>query len=165
MNTEKLISNLEDLTKQYRLLLELVRKEKQILIDANTDQINEINFQKENLLTKINELNNFRIDYVVEVANGLSIPAGEARLLNLARHIGGAPGDRLRSQHAALEIILNRIRELNEENSVYAEAALKNVSFAIDSLKETYMGQKTYRNTGKYKSGSEKSGHLVSKEA
>jgi hypothetical protein len=54
MNTERLILNLEELTKHYRLLLELVRKEKQVLIDANTEQINEVNFQKEILITKIN---------------------------------------------------------------------------------------------------------------
>lgn len=165
MNTEKLILNLEELTKQYRLLLELVRKEKQVLIDANTDQINEVNFQKEILVTKINELNAIRIDYVLDVANTLNIPSDEARLLNLSRQIGGITGDKLRSQHAALEMVLKRLSEINKENATYAESALKNVSFALDALKESFMGQKTYQNKGKYQQGGDKSGHLVSKEA
>jgi hypothetical protein len=165
MNTDRLILNLEDLTKHYRLLLELVRKEKQILIEAKADQIDEINFQKEILISKINELNHFRIDHVLELASALNIPAGEARLLNLSRHIGGAQGDKLRSQHAALELIIKRLSEINKENAFYAESALKNVASALDSLKETFMGQKTYQNKGKYQQTGEKSGHLVSKEA
>jgi hypothetical protein len=35
----------------------------------------------------------------------------------------------------------------------------------LDSLKDTFMGQKTYQNKGKYQQGADRSGHLVSKEA
>lgn len=166
MTTERLISNLEDLTKNYRQLLDLVRKEKQLLIDANTDLINECNLQKEILLNKIQELDVLRLNYANKVAENLNIPLADARLLNIANHIGGAHGDKLRSQHSALEMILKRLAELNKENAIYAEAALQSVGKALDSLKDTLMGgQKTYQNKGKYQQGADKSGHLVSKEA
>lgn len=165
MSAERLITNLEELTKQYRLLLELVRKEKQVLIDADIEQINENNFQKEVLISKIQELDALRVNFATELAQKLNIPHIDARLLNIARHIGGTDGDRLRSQHAALEFIIKRLTELNKENATYAEAALRNVGSALDNIKETLMGQKTYQNKGKYQQSGEKSGHLVSKEA
>lgn len=165
MTTEKLILNLEELTKNYRQLLDLVRKEKQLLIDANTDLINESNHQKEILLNKIQELDARRVDFASEVAIKLNIAKTEARLLNIANHIGGVEGDKLRSQHAALEMIMNRLAVINKENAYYAEAALQAVGQALDSIKDTLMGQKTYQNKGKYQKGTDKSGHLVSKEA
>lgn len=163
MNTEKLISNLEDLTKQYRLLLDLVRKEKQILIDADTDLINESNFQKEILLNKIYELDALRIQSALEVAQKLNISSDEARLLNLARQIGGAHGDKLRSQHAALEMILKRLAEINKENAIYADSALRNVTGALNSIKESLIGPQNYKKDKYQKSA--KPSHLVSKEA
>lgn len=165
MTTERLITNLEDLTKHYRQLLDLVRKEKQLLIDANTDLLNESNLQKEILLSKIADLDALRLTYATEVAEKLNIAPTEARLLNIAIHLGGAHGDKLRSQHAALEMILKRLAELNKENAVYADTALLTVGQALESIKETLMGQKTYQNKGKYQQGADKSGHLVSKEA
>ncbi len=165
MNAERLILNLEELTKQYRLLLDLVRKEKQILIDANVELINESNLQKEVLVSKIQELDALRISFANELAQKLNIPNNEVRLLNISRQLGGADGDKLRSQHAALELIIKRLSELNKENSIYAESALRNVGHALDNIKETLMGQKTYQNKGKYQQSGEKSGHLVSKEA
>lgn len=165
MNTERLISNLEELTKQYRQLLDLVRKEKQILIDANTDLINESNFQKEVLLSKISDLDALRINHADELARLLNLSQDNARLLTIAKYVSGPAGDKLRSQHAALEMILKRLAELNRENATYADSALKNVGNALNSLKETLMGQKTYQNKGKYQQNGDKSGHLVSKEA
>lgn len=165
MAAERLISNLEELTKNYRQLLDLVRKEKQLLIDANTDLINESNFQKEILLNKIQELDAHRVDFACEVAGQLNISKADARLLNIANHLGGVQGDKLRSQHAALEMILKRLSEINKDNAFYAEAAVQNVSHALESIRETLMGQKTYQNKGKYQQGADKSGHLVSKEA
>lgn len=165
MNTERLIANLEELTKQYRLLLDLVRKEKQILIDAQIDLINDCNFQKEVLINKIQELDALRSNHAGELAQQLNIPNEEARLLNIARHVGGIQGDKLRSQHAALEIILKRLAELNKENADYAESALRNVGGALDNIKDSITGQKTYQNKGKYQQGGDTSGHFVSKEA
>ena len=46
----KLLDNLDGMVKIYRGLLEVVRKEKEILIEAQLDQLNENNRVKEDLL-------------------------------------------------------------------------------------------------------------------
>ncbi len=165
MNTNELILILEDLTKSYRQLLELVRSEKKILIDANILQMNECQFQKEIILQKINQSDLKRQSFAREICHELKINADEPRLLDIAKHLEGQVSDKLRSQHAALELIIKRLSEINFQNAQIAQLALKNVNGALNNLKETYMGRKTYQNKGQIQNGSDRSGHLVSREA
>ena len=162
---EKLLNNLEEMTKQYRLLLDCVRKEKEFLLKNEIEKLSENNFLKEQLLTKIAAIDGLRISYASELAQLLGANAAEPRLLEIAQKMGGAEGDRLRTIHAALEMISNRLVSLNKENATYAESALSTVSSAMNNIKETLMGQKTYQKKGNYQQGYDKSGHLVSKEA
>ena len=162
---EKLVKNLEEITKQYRLLLDCVRKEKEVLISANIDKLNENNLLKEQLLTRIKSLDSLRANYAAELATNVGADAAQPRLLEIAQKIGGAEADRLRSIHSTLEIITNRLVQINKDNAQYAESALKTVGSAMDNLKETLMGQKTYQKKGAYQPGYDKSGHLVRKEA
>ena len=162
---EKLVFNLEELTKHYRHLLDCVRKEKDLLISTKIEKLNENTQQKEQLLIKIKAVDGLRLNYARELANALQTDTQNPRLLDLAQKIGSPRGDRLRSLHSALEIIIKRLNELNAQNAQYAESGLKNVNEAMHSFKDSLMGQKTYQKKGQYQSGSEKSGHFVSKEA
>lgn len=165
MDVNGMILLLEDMTKNYRFLLELVRKEKQVLIDARTDEMNASQLQKEILLQKISEQDLNRQIMAREISRKLGLNSDEPRLLEIAKHIDSIQGNKLRSQHAALELILKRLSEINKENASIAEMALKNVTFALDNLKETFMGQKTYQKKGRIQNGNDRSGHLISKEA
>ena len=162
---EKLVKNLEDITKQYRSLLDCVRKEKDILISANIEKLNENNLLKEQLLAKIKSLDSLRVNYAAELAANVGADATQPRLLEIAQRLDGPEADRLRMIHSTLEIITNRLVQINRDNSQYAESALKTVGSAMDNLKETLMGQKTYQKKGAYQQGPDKSGHFVSKEA
>lgn len=162
---DKLVQNLEDMTKQYRLLLDCVRKEKEFLIKNDVEKLNENNVLKESLLTKINGLDGFRLSYASDLAMAVGANYQEPRLLELAQRMGGAEGDRLRTFHSALELLTTRLIEINKENALYAETALLSVNSAMENIKETLMGQKTYQKKGHYQQGYDKSGHLVSKEA
>lgn len=162
---EKLSTHLDELTKQYRLLLDVVRKEKDLLILADVEKLNENNLNKEQLLFKIKSLDGLRLNYATELAMALGLDTQKIRLLEMAQKIGGPRADKLRTFHSALEMIIKRLTELNQSNAQYAESALKTVNNAMSSFKETLMGQKTYQNKGKYQQGHETSGHLVRKEA
>lgn len=162
---EKLSTHLDELTKQYRLLLDVVRKEKDLLILADIEKLNENNLNKEQLLFKIKSLDGLRLNYATELAMALGLDTQKIRLLEMAQKIGGPRADKLRTFHSALEMIIKRLTELNQSNAQYAESALKTVNNAMSSFKETLMGQKTYQNKGKYQQGHETSGHLVRKEA
>jgi hypothetical protein len=164
-NFEKLASHLEEMIKNYRQLLDCVRKEKDLLILANVEQLNENNLLKEQLLFKIKSMDGLRINYATELSTALGLDTQKIRLLEIAQKIGGASADKLRVFHSALEMIIHRLTELNQANAKYAESALVTVNSAMNSFKESLMGKKTYQKKGQYKQGHEKSGHLVSKEA
>ncbi len=162
---EKLSLHLEELTKHYRQLLDIVRKEKDLLILTDVEKLNENNQLKEQLIFKIKSLDGLRINYSTELSMALGLDMQKIRLLEIAQKMGGPRADKLRTFHSALEMIIKRLTDLNQSNAKYAESALKNVNSAMNSFKETLMGQKTYQNKGKYQQGHETSGHLVRKEA
>lgn len=162
----KLVSSLEDLVKSYRSLLDLVRKEKEILIAADREKLDESNQLKESVLFKIRAQDSLRARYATELAQQLHADAESPRLLELATKLGGPAGDRLRSIHAALDMLVKRITEINKENEEYAKSALRNLGGALSDIKDTLSGgKKTYERKGQYKMGPDKAGHFVRKEA
>lgn len=161
---EKLLSNLEDMTKQYRLLLDCVRKEKDLLIQNEIEKLTLNNLVKEQLINKIAGLDGLRSSYAAELAKLIGANSAEPRLLELAQRMGGAEGDRLRTIHSALELLTKRLVEINKENALYAETALITVNSAMENIKEAIAGPKTYQKKGSYQQ-SNNSGNLVSKEA
>lgn len=162
---EKLVNNLEDLTKQYRSLLDCVRKEKEYLIATDVANLSENNILKEQILMRIRSLDGLRVNYATELAGILGADIAHPRLLEIAQRMGGPEADRLRTIHSTLELITHRLVQLNKENATYAESGLKVVNSAMDNIKETLMGKSTYQKKGAYQTGPEKSGHFVSKEA
>lgn len=166
---DKLVKNLEDLTKQYRQLLDCIRKEKDLLIQSHIPKLDENNVLKEQLLMRIKSLDGLRVSYACELAQEIgaesTAPLIAPRLLDLSKKMGGPEGDRLRSIHSTLEIITNRIVQINKDNAKYAESGIRTVTAAMENLKETLMGQKTYQKKGGYQQGPDRAGHFVSKEA
>lgn len=162
---EKLLNNLEEMTKQYRLLLDCVRKEKEYLLQTKITELDANNILKEQILTKIKSIDHVRVNFASDLAQILGVDHVEPRLLQIAQQMGGAPGDKLRNIHSTLELITKRLIELNNDNATYAESALTTVNSAMDNVKDSLMGQKTYQKKGAYQQGYDKSGHLVSKEA
>jgi FlgN protein len=162
---EKLIANLEELTKNYRQLLNCVRKEKDLLIKTDLNALDENTVEKENLVYKIKALDALRINYAIEMAASVGLDTQNVRLLDIAQKLNGEKSDRLRSLHGVLDLIIRRLSELNKENEKYAQSALQTVQSAMGSFKDALMGQKTYQSKGQYQQGHDRSGHLVRREA
>ncbi len=161
----KLVSNLEDLTKLYRQLLDFVRKEKQILLDAKLDNLQENNLQKDQVLMKIKLADTLRGKHAQELALMVKADVENPRLLEIAQKISGPAGDRLRTLHATLDMIIKRLTDLNKENEAYAQSALSTLNGTMNDIKESLSGSKTYEKKGQYKTGPEQTGNFVSKEA
>lgn len=163
---QKLEANLEELTKIYRQLLDVVRKEKEILVRADRDALEESNLVKEELLYKLRAQDSLRSRYAMDLANLVGADAENPRLLELAQKLAGTPAaDRLRVQHSALDMLITRITAINKENEEYTKSALKSLNGALDNIKEALSGKKTYERKGQYKQGPQVSGNFVSKEA
>lgn len=161
----KLSQSLEEITKFYRQMLEIVRKEKDFLILVNQPEIENCFKQKEELIGKIRLADMLREKYAQNLGAELKMNSHAPRLLELAQNLPMEQGDFLRKMHSGLELLIRRIQELNQVNQIHAENALKALDGALGNVKETLAGKSTYERKGKYKSGPEQSGHFVSKEA
>lgn len=161
----KLVTNLEDMTKSYRNLLELVRKEKDFLLGADLKNLQENNYSKEAVLFKVKALDVARERYAKELADQLGGDVANPRLLELAQKLSGTnKGEALRNMHSTLELLVRRASEINQENESYAKSALNNLNGALDDIKETVSGKSTYEKKGKMAYGPEKTGNFVRRQ-
>lgn len=160
----KLLHSLEDLTKLYRSLLDIVRKEKDLLLAASAEQLQENNHAKESIIYKIRTIDGARERYAKEFAYLIGGDVAQPRLLELAKIVQGSEADRLRSIHSTLELLVRRTSELNRENEIYAQSALNTLNGAIEEIKGTLSGKKTYARKGTMATGPDQAGNFVSKE-
>jgi flagellar biosynthesis/type III secretory pathway chaperone len=166
----KLVNNLEEMVKLYRSLLEIVRKEKEYLVQADVEKLNENNQAKENLLYKVRGLDTTRERYAKEFAQLVGSDATAPRLLEIAKKCSlsghAEQGEKLRNIHSTLEILIKRLSELNRENEEYTQSALQIVNGAMSNIKDTLGGKKTYARQGKMSQATpDGAGNFVRKEA
>ena len=162
---KKLTENLEEMTKIYRQLLDVVRKEKEFLINVELIEIDNARIQKEELIGKARIADMIREKYAFELGSLVGLTSTRPRLIEIAAQMPIKEGDALRQFHSGLEMVIKRLQELNRENAKYADSALRTLSGALGDIKETLAGKNTYERKGQYKSGPEVSGNFVSKEA
>ncbi|MGE0763553.1 MAG: flagellar protein FlgN [Bdellovibrionales bacterium] len=159
-----LLGTLEELVRLYRVLLETVRREKEILISSQLDDLNENNRGKEAILVKIQVIDEQREAQAKALAMALRINAPEPRLLDLARYASGEVGDRFRNFHSVLEILLKRVQELNKDNELLVQSALQHITGAMKAIREDLQEKPTYQRKGEV-SAPAATGQLVSREA
>jgi flagellar biosynthesis/type III secretory pathway chaperone len=168
LNTQELFNsladNLDQQVKVYRALLDVVRKEREVLVAAQIEQLNENNKAKEAILVKVRSLDVARIKYAQDLAQAVGADANQPRLLEIASKINLTDGDRLRVLHSTLELLVKRLSEINKGNEDLVQAALQNVSGAIDSIKGTLQAKPTYGKKGALVTSPQNGEHLVSKD-
>ena len=118
---EKLVLNLDELVKLYRHLLDLTRKEKEALIEADSEKILELNKQKETHLQKIKLADTLRFKHAKELCVMIKADAENPRLLEIAQKLQGQMGDHLRNLHKTLDMVISRIIEINKDNEELAQ--------------------------------------------
>lgn len=162
---EQLIGSLDDLVKVYRNLLEVVRKEKEILTEGQLDDLIENNKVKDAMLVRIRTLENQR----TRLARDLTLIVGgdhdQPRLLDLANRCSEKHNERLRNLHAVLELLVRRVAELNKQNEHLVQAALDHISGAIDSIRDGLKPKPVYARQGQIADVKAGGGRLVSREA
>ena len=160
-----LCESLEGLIKVYRTLLQTVRKEKEILVSANIEELSENNKSKDAILIKVKSLEAQRALYSSELAVLLNMSVEDPKLSEFARQLDGEPGKKLHNLHSVLQLLLKRVREFNQENEVLVQSALASITGAMEAVRSTLQDKTTYQNKGKIDEKPALSGQFVSREA
>lgn len=162
---QELVSCLEDLVKIYRSLLDVVRREKEILVESRLDELNENNKAKDTLLVRIRSLENSRTKHARDLAVLTSSDVDHPRLLELAANLPQEQGDRLRNMHSVLELLIRRVSEVNKTNEELVQSALRTITGAMEAIKEAVAPAKTYGQKGAATAPKPEGGALVRREA
>jgi flagellar biosynthesis/type III secretory pathway chaperone len=158
-----LVDTLDSLVKVYRSLLEVVRREKDILVSAKLDDLTENNKAKDAMLLRIRSLENNRQKLARDLAQVVGADVEQPRLLEIAAKLETQNADRLRNLHGVLDLLVKRVSEVNKSNEELVQAALRNITGAMDAIRDSVQEKPAYGRKGKM-AGSATGGNLVRKE-
>lgn len=164
-NFNELHDVLDRMVRVYRLLLDSVRKERELLIEVNVSELDINNEAKNAALKKLRRLENERVRVVRLLAEHLNLKDEPVKLLDLAAAVNNNANlaEGLRKKHAVLELLVQRVIENNKKNENLAQSALKNVSGALDIIRESTQEKPTYERKGAMKNQGQ-AGNLVKRQ-
>lgn len=160
----QLVDCINGLIKVYRLLLDNIAAEKEILIKVDLQGLADSNKAKESILLKLGTLENIRIKTTTELGRALGMQNLPPRLLEIAAVLKGTEAQTLRDQHSVLDLLVKRVNELNKENEALVQSALINVQGAMGAIRDNLSQKSTYKKEGELNK-SPQAGRLVSREA
>ncbi len=163
---KELVKSLDQLVTVYRHLLDIVRKENEVLVAAEMKRIPDINDAKEKLVHKVRELDSKWQESAAELAQKLNIEKSQPTLLELSIYFSGDEKTKMEQLHSVLNMLVQRIVELNKKNEILVRAALSHVSGAMESITNTLNENPTYKKSGGMEEqNKDAQGRLVSREA
>lgn len=163
---ERLVKSLDHLVTVYRHLLDTVRKENEILVAADMAQVPEINEAKEKMVLKVRQLDSEWMVSAKEISMQTKMNNSEPTLLELASVFEGEKSKKLEQLHSVLNVLVQRIMEINKKNEILVQAALSHINGAMSSITETLNENPTYKNSGGMEEiNNDASGRLVQREA
>jgi flagellar biosynthesis/type III secretory pathway chaperone len=161
---QELCDCLENLVKVYRSLLEIVRKEKDILAASQLDELNENNRAKDAMIIRVRSLENSRIKCARDFAAVVGADQESPRLLDIASYCKGEWAVRLHNLHSVLELLVKRVSEVNKQNENLVQSALKNITGAMEAIKDGLQPKSTYARQGQLANSRAENGNIVSRE-
>jgi flagellar biosynthesis/type III secretory pathway chaperone len=160
-----LIDCLDNLVKVYRSLLDIVRREKDILIASKLDELNDNNKAKDAMLVRIRSLENQRQKCARDFAGSLGADVESPRLLEIASHCPRDWSERLHNMHSVLDLLVRRVAEVNKQNEELVQAALNNITGAMEAIRDGLKPKPVYGPKGSMAAPKLDAARLVSKEA
>ncbi len=163
---QELVQYLDQLVTVYRHLLDIVRKENEVLVAAEMKEIPQITESKEKLVLKVRELDGKWQASAAELAEQLKIQEKQPTLLELSLHFQGDERIKMEQLHSVLNMLVQRIVDLNKKNEILVRSALSHITGAMDSITNTLNENPTYKKSGGMEAeNKDAQGRLVSREA
>jgi hypothetical protein len=164
----EIYQSIQKLIGLHRQLLDVVRKEREILIEANVKAIEEVTALKQGLIGEVRSVEAQRIRATGELAQLWKRQPVELTLGNLIIIVQGSDlklAEQLRTSLNAITILIERITEQNESNRALVERSLEHVhEMKKNILGETVPKSTTYTPQGQKTPGMQ-GARILSKEA
>jgi len=145
----KFLCLLEEETDFYQLLLLVVQKENMAVVDLKLKELNKATKEKENLLLKIQILEEQRQRMLERVADFIGCPLHGLTLSKLSQLIEEPYSTRLKECHSNLLSLIQSIQEVNNSNKSLIVHSLKLVRGSLSLLDNLIAPIPVYCRTGK----------------
>ena len=163
---KELVNSLDQLVTVYRHLLDIVRKENEVLVAADVKKVPEINLAKEKLVMKVKQLDEKWQKSALELAKKLKLTDMQPTLLEIAKNFSGEDSVKLEQLHSVLNMLVGRIAEINKKNEALVQSVLSHITGAMESITTTLNENPTYGNRGSMEDvNKDAQGRLVQREA
>ena len=161
----ELIKHLNQLVLLYRQLLDVVRKEKQLLLKVDLPLLSESNKNKEQIISQIKALESDWMSVGEQLYIVIGLKAEPPRLSEIARHFSGDEQSKLLQVQSVMNLLIQRTTAANKENEELVRNALTHISGAMKAIRDTLNKNSVYAKKGiKSETPVQTSGRLVSKE-
>ncbi len=165
---QEIHQSLQKLIGLHRQLMDLVRLEREALVEANLKSIQDVTVAKQGLIEAIAHAEAERLKALGTLSLLWKVPTRELSLPKLIIRVQGEDlkfADQLRTSFNALTILIQRISEQNKDNQALVEKSLEHVA----EMKRNVLGEAvpkttTYNPHGQKNTASAE-GRLISREA
>ena len=158
---DDLVQVLESENEEYEKLAELSKEKKQVIIDANVPALEKIVDLEQDVTSKIQNLDNYRLKVMRDMAVVLNKKEKDFTLDTVIEMLDGQPKEQERLQNVKkrLKTTLAEVRKINEQNQTLLNQALDMVEFDLTLFRsmrtapETANYNKNAYNTGEILGG------------
>ncbi len=137
---ETLIDVLEKEGTEYENLLQLSMKKTPIIVSEDLSKLSKITDDEQVIVSRINHLDNQRIEAINDIANVLNKDVTKLRIVDLIKMLAERPQEqeKLASAFDRLQENVKNVKRVNEQNRELIQSALEMVQFnmqVIQSIK------------------------------
>ena len=145
---DKFLDLLEQETLCHQSLLTVINDEKNALIDANLMKLDQAAKVKGDLLSKLQILNDQRIQRLGQLADHLAHPPQSLTLRILSQLIAEPYVTRLKDCRSRLLTLVKNIQKANEHNRALLNGALELISVSVNLINNLLIPGPVYFRTG-----------------
>lgn len=157
---ENLINILESEGSEYEILLELSMKKTPVIVAGDLQSLQSITDEEQIVVSRINHLENKRIELINDIANVLNKDVKTLKLAVLIQMLETRPTEqqKLAAAHDMLQAIVNKMQLINKQNGELISHALEMVEFDMTLIQ----AMRTAPETAEYNKGAYNIGnHMI----
>ncbi len=139
---------LEQETKIYEAISKISKSKTNIIVQGKVQELENMVKLEQALILQLGKLENEREKTVENLAKQLDIKSSQFTISELARHLGGEAGQKLKTYQEHLARSINNLKDANELNSKLIKNSLEYIEFSINLISSVGAGTNNYGNSG-----------------
>lgn len=153
---ETLIDVLDKEYREYKDLLDLSKLKTTAIVNGNVDDLQDILVKEQGVISKINKLDDNRMESVKDICDVLNISIKDIKITKIIEMLSGQPKEQeaLEGVHSRLKNTLNELVKINDNNKVLLKEKMDMMEFELNLAKNSVTApQTTNYDKGAYETG------------